>query len=159
LHDGLTLCSAGVAGNMSGVLSLERVVEILSSRLSDLPGFVKAVVLFGSTARGEATETSDIDLLVLHEGLQGLSPVKRRRLLYTLVVERVGSVFEAVTVIDMDYSEFTKPEQVTPFIRERLLIVFDVCLQPPSGSSRSPPTPSPPFESGSRKSAVTTLCL
>jgi len=95
---------------------LERVVEILSSRLSDLPGFVKAVILFGSTARGEATETSDIDLLVLHEGLQGLSPVKRRRLLYTLVMERISDFFEAVTVIDMDYSEFTKPEQVTPLL-------------------------------------------
>ena len=41
----------------------------LRRRLSDLPGYVKAVLLFGSLARGEAGERSDVNLLVLHTGI------------------------------------------------------------------------------------------
>ena len=43
-----------------------RVVEALTSALSDR---LVAVVLFGSRARGEESETSDWDLLVIAEGL------------------------------------------------------------------------------------------
>ena len=61
----------------------------LRRRLSDLPGYVRAVLLFGSLARGEAGERSDVDLLVLHSGAPARDPVERRRLLYKLVAERL----------------------------------------------------------------------
>lgn len=45
------------------------VFEPLRDRLKDLRApYVKAVIVFGSRARGESRERSDVDLLVLHEG-------------------------------------------------------------------------------------------
>ena len=88
----------------------------LRRRLSDLPGYVKAVLLFGSLARGEAGERSDVDLLVLHTGAPVRDPVERRRLLYKLVAERLEGAFEAVTLVDMDLERFLKPETVTPLL-------------------------------------------
>ena len=88
----------------------------LRRRLGDLPGYVKAVLLFGSLARGEAGERSDVDLLVLHSGAPVRDPVERRRLLYKLVAERLEGAFEAVTLVDMDLERFLKPETVTPLL-------------------------------------------
>lgn len=85
-------------------------------RLSDLPGYVKAVLLFGSVARGEAGERSDVDLLILHSGAPVSDPVERRRHLYKLVAERLEGVFESVTVIDTELEQFLKPGTVTPLL-------------------------------------------
>jgi hypothetical protein len=67
----------------------------LRCRLGDLPGYVEAVLLFGSVARGEAGERSDVDLLVLHSGMTIGDPVLRRRHLYNLIAERLEGVFES----------------------------------------------------------------
>jgi predicted nucleotidyltransferase len=94
----------------------EHALGELRRRLSDLPGYVRAVLLFGSLARGEAGERSDVDLLVLHSGAPVRDPVERRRLLYKLVAERLEGAFEAVTLIDMDLERFLKPATVTPLL-------------------------------------------
>jgi len=103
-------------------------VEVLRERLGDLPSYVRAILLFGSTARGEATDRSDIDLLVLHEGMPVANLVERRRILYRAVVERVGDVFEAVTLIDMEFRDFVNPGVVTPLLLNiywDAVVVFD----------------------------------
>ena len=104
------------ASGGAGAELRELVVSELRRRLGDLPGYVKAVLLFGSVARGEAGERSDVDLLVLHSGAPFSDPVERRRHLYNLVVERLEGVFESITLIDMELDRFLKPGTVTPFL-------------------------------------------
>lgn len=101
-----------------GVLSREEVVRILRSKLNSasLPDFIKAVLLFGSIARDEAHEKSDIDLLVLHEDMDIKDPVYRRRYLYKLVMNVLDDVFDSVTLIDMEFKEFIKPNIIRPLL-------------------------------------------
>ncbi len=101
---------------MGFVKGVGGVVEILRERLSDLPSFIRAVILFGSAARGEAVERSDVDLLVLYEGLAEASLVKRRRLIYMLIMDRISGFFEEATVIDIEYREFVEPRAITPLL-------------------------------------------
>jgi len=91
--------------------------ELLRSRLTDLnESYVKAVVMFGSRARGESGERSDVDLLVLHEDCEIQDPVIRRRLYYNRLREAVGKDFEAVTVVDMELKHFLKPTEITALL-------------------------------------------
>lgn len=92
-------------------------VEALRVRFRGLENpHVKAVLLFGSRARGEAHERSDVDLLVLHDGHLVEDPVERRRALYLEVMNMIGDLYEAVTVIDMELDEFLKPKEVPPLL-------------------------------------------
>jgi len=102
---------------MGRVDASEGLVRLLEERLRGLrEECVRAVVLFGSLARGEARERSDVDLLVLHEGCGIEDPVKRRRYLYRVMAEALGREFEAITVIDMELAEFVRPKEVTPLL-------------------------------------------
>ncbi len=103
-------------GASARCLKRDTVVQVLRERLSDLPNFVRAILLFGSVARDEALERSDIDLLVLHKDLAIQDPVRRRRYLYRLVMDRIGDVYDAVTLIDMELREFLKPRLITPLL-------------------------------------------
>lgn len=96
--------------------SRDYVLFELRRRLSDLPMYVRAVLLFGSIARGEANEHSDVDLLILHSDLPIIDLVERRRYLYRLIIERLGDVFDSITLIDMSLDEFLKPDVVTPLL-------------------------------------------
>jgi hypothetical protein len=92
-------------------------VELLRSRLSGLEeSYVRAVVMFGSRARGESGERSDVDLLVLHEGCEIEDPVVRRRHLYNRLREAVGEDFEDVTVVDMELERFLKPTEISALL-------------------------------------------
>lgn len=92
-------------------------VELLRNRLvSFSEPYVKAVLLFGSRARGERGERSDVDLLVLHERCEGEDPVFRRRRLYGLLRGILGGEFEDVTVFDMGLERFLKPEEITSLL-------------------------------------------
>lgn len=92
------------------------VVKILGLRLDSLPSFVRAILLFGSYARDEADERSDIDLLVLYEGLDRDKPIERRRSLYKLVMNYIGDLFDNVTLIDMRLKDFLNPKNITPLL-------------------------------------------
>ncbi|RLF13704.1 MAG: hypothetical protein DRJ66_07360 [Thermoprotei archaeon] len=98
------------------LMDRDELIKILRSRLSDLPSAIKVILLFGSVARGEVRERSDIDLLVLYEGLDIVNPVSRRRYLYRLVMDRIGDLFDAVTLIDMELKEFLKPQIITSLL-------------------------------------------
>ena len=94
-----------------------RDVELLRQRLHSLEEFdVKAILLFGSKARGESGEKSDVDLLVLHRGCGIEDAVLRRRHLYNLLREKIGEEFEELTVIDMELERFLRPKEVTPLL-------------------------------------------
>jgi len=110
------------------IYEVSYVVKVLCERLGNLPPYIRAILLFGSTARGEATDRSDIDLLILHEGMPVSNLIERRRILYRAVVERVGDVFEAVTLIDMEFRDFVNPRVVTPLLLNiywDAVVVFD----------------------------------
>lgn len=100
------------------------IVSILRERLPALPYYVKGVILFGSVARGEADERSDVDLLVLHEGLNVSDVVERRRIVYREVAEVLRGVFPT-TVIDMELELFLKPKTITSLL---LNIYYDAVV-------------------------------
>jgi predicted nucleotidyltransferase len=68
--------------------------------------------MFGSRARGESEERSDVDLLVLHEGCEIQDPVLRRRHLHNRLREAIGEEFEDITVVDMELEHFLKPIEI-----------------------------------------------
>jgi len=95
-------------------LQLRTDEKLLSRRLNYLEQpCVKAVLMFGSRARKEHSERSDVDLLILHDGCGIDDSVARRRHLYKLVREAVGEEFEDVTVLDMEVDRFLKPKEIT----------------------------------------------
>jgi predicted nucleotidyltransferase len=111
------VCDVGISLRSSlSTRSRDYVLFELRRRLSDLPTYIKAVLLFGSIARGEANEYSDVDLLILHSDLPIIDLVERRRYLYRLIIERLGDVFDSITLIDMSLNEFLKPDVVTPLL-------------------------------------------
>lgn len=92
-------------------------IESLGYRLRHLRApFIKAVVVFGSRARGEPKERSDVDLLVLFDDQENEDSVARRRNLYGLLREAVGEQYEDITLIDMRLEDFLRPHEVTPLL-------------------------------------------
>ena len=93
--------------------------ELLRTLLSNVASTepcVRAVLLFGSMARGETLERSDIDLLVLHKNCGVKDPVLRRRRLYHLIHEALGGTYKELTVLDMEVDDFLKPKIITPLL-------------------------------------------
>ncbi|MEM3372354.1 MAG: nucleotidyltransferase domain-containing protein [Candidatus Korarchaeum sp.] len=92
-------------------------VTLLRDRLKRIrEPCVKAVLLFGSRARGESRDRSDIDLLVLHEGCGIEEAVIRRRYLYDLLRDALGEGFEDITLIDMELNAFLKPSEISSLL-------------------------------------------
>ena len=64
-------CRMGIVGKEGGCVMIETVEQILAKITPVAKRYaVKAVYLFGSYARGEAREDSDIDLLVDTSGME-----------------------------------------------------------------------------------------
>jgi len=82
--------------------------------------FVAGVILFGSVARGEESERSDVDLLVLWEGLD-VDAKKRHVYVYRIVSQYFPSSVK-LTVLDMEYSSFLRVRKLTPLL---LNIIYD----------------------------------
>ncbi len=73
--------------------------------------FVCGVILFGSLARGESVERSDIDLLVLWRGLH---MDRRERYVYIYrVASQYFSPSRGLTVLDMEYDKFLGFKKIT----------------------------------------------
>jgi len=74
----------------------ERILEILREQKTDLSRFgVKSLRLFGSVARDEATDESDVDLLVEFERPPGFSKYMQLRIyLEDLLGARVDLITE-----------------------------------------------------------------
>jgi len=94
-----------------------RNVNLLKSRFSTLTEpCIKAIIMFGSRARGEAGDRSDVDLLILHEDCGIQDPVLRRGYLYSLIREVIGEDFEDITIIDMELKSFLNPVEITSLL-------------------------------------------
>ena len=94
------------------------IVNYLQSRfsieLTKFP-FIKSVLLFGSIARCEFTEKSDLDLLVLHENYN-IDILERRKQLYIIISNIIGDKFDNITLIDMELQSFLRPKTITPLL-------------------------------------------
>jgi predicted nucleotidyltransferase len=74
--------------------------------------FIAGVVLFGSVARGEWSERSDVDLLVLWEGLDAS---KAPRTVYEAVSRRFPAGVP-LTVLEAEYWSFVGARKLTPLL-------------------------------------------
>lgn len=74
---------------------------------------LEAVILFGSWARREAAELSDLDFLVIARGLPK-EPVRRRYVVYDALTPVLREFKRQVSVIEADAEEIGK--QITPLL-------------------------------------------
>jgi predicted nucleotidyltransferase len=102
-------------GDSVNTMSRDDVLIELHKKLADLPNYVKDVNLFGSVARGEVGERSDLDILVLYRDLGIGDPVERRHL-YKIIADKLADVFNSITLIDMDLDSFLRPSVITPLL-------------------------------------------
>ncbi|KPV64823.1 MAG: Nucleotidyltransferase domain protein [Candidatus Bathyarchaeota archaeon BA1] len=103
------------------------VKEAVNRLIEGLGDRVVAVALFGSLARSESSERSDIDLLVVVRGMR--RGMERRFTIYDIVHKMVR---RDVTIIDVDEEELFKEDiEVPPLL---INIAWDaLVLHDPSG--------------------------
>ena len=87
--------------------------------------FIAAVILFGSLARGEAGEESDIDLFVITRGLEGVPRYKRTLMAYEVLSGLSSALGRPITVIDMELSDFLALRSIRPLMLD---IIWDGIL-------------------------------
>lgn len=98
-------------------MEINKDIELLKQRLSSLDEpYIKAILLFGSKARGEFKDRSDIDLLVLHENCNIEDMVMRRRYFYNILREAIGKEYEDITLVDMELKYFLKPYEINSLL-------------------------------------------
>ncbi len=98
--------------------------EELRKILTELAGMLqevyhdklKAVILYGSVARGTATDESDIDIMVLVDGTdQELRFFEDR--LSDVSTDISIKYFKVFSIIDISYQEYTAWMKISPFYR------------------------------------------
>lgn len=96
---------------------LKNILDKLSASLKTVYGNrLKAVILYGSVARGTATPESDIDIMVLVDtDKENLKKYEDKLCEVTTDIEL--ECFKVFSVIDVCYSEFNEWKQVLPFYR------------------------------------------
>ncbi len=90
---------------------VKRLVDQVKAQLSEMYGSgIKRVILYGSHARGEATEDSDVDVLVLTD--PALNPAEVRDslsdLLYDILLEE-GELISVVAVSEERFENYNSP--------------------------------------------------
>ena len=108
-------------------MSLDEVIRALREASAELSNVLKGVflgmLLFGSWARGEAREDSDVDILVL---LRGRSSLELRSSLYKVVAKYVK---KPLTLVDLDVDEVVKEDFVlSPLLLNAIadgVIIYD----------------------------------
>ena len=77
---------------------------------------LKAVILYGSAARGTATEESDIDIMVLVDGTdQELRTFEDK--LSDVSTDISLKYLKVFSIMDISYQEFTAWKKASPFYR------------------------------------------
>lgn len=96
---------------------LKNILEKLSASLRGVYGSkLKAIILYGSVARGTATPESDIDIMVLVDS--SAEELKRYAdKLCDVSTDFALEYFKVFSIIDVCYAEFSKWKQVLPFYR------------------------------------------
>lgn len=95
----------------SGTRTLDDVLRDLDGGLRDLYGVrYRGLVLYGSRARGEADEDSDVDLLLLVEGpVEVGKEIRRSSALVASLALEAGLVLSLVPVSVEDYQDSSDP--------------------------------------------------
>lgn len=96
---------------------MKKILSELSTLLHQVYGKrLKAIILYGSVARGTQTEDSDIDIMVLVKGnnteLRGYDEK-----LSDVSTEISLKYLKVFSIIDVSYEEYLKWKQVSPFYR------------------------------------------
>ena len=86
--------------------------ELVTGILAILKSSAVRVVLYGSVARGTATEESDVDIAVLVKDALDKNTEDK---LSDFLVDMNLKYDKVFSVIDIDYDTFRKWEKVTPF--------------------------------------------
>lgn len=95
----------------------EQAFDAFARRVKDALGDeVHEIILYGSTARGEATETSDVDVLIV---LENNGKSNQREVISTLAFE-VGVEFDVAITYTIQSTERFDAAQTTPFLRNVL---------------------------------------
>lgn len=92
---------------------LRLATDRISRMVTENP-FIAGVILFGSAARGEEGERSDLDLLILWEELD-LDASERYAYVYK-VVSRYFPSSLGLAVIEMAYSSFLSLKRLSPLL-------------------------------------------
>lgn len=77
---------------------------------------LKAVILYGSVARGTATDESDIDIMVLIDGTDQELRVFEDKL-SDVSTDMSMKYFKVFSIIDVSYKEYVTWMTVSPFYR------------------------------------------
>jgi len=92
---------------------VEKILKETKAQLSALYSQrMKDVILFGSYARGDYTKGSDIDLLLILEGVD--DPAAEKERFFRTICDLSLKYDTVVSVVAMDYETFLS--QKTPFI-------------------------------------------
>lgn len=96
---------------------LKNILDKLSASLKAVYGNkLKAVILYGSVARGTATPESDIDIMVLVDSsIEELKKYADK--LCDVSTDFALEYFKVFSIIDVCYAEFSEWKQVLPFYR------------------------------------------
>ena len=96
---------------------LEKVLGELANMLQEVyRDKLKAVILYGSAARGTATNESDIDIMILVDGTdQELKCFEDK--LNDVSTDISLKYFKVFSIIDVSYQEFTSWMEISPFYR------------------------------------------
>lgn len=96
---------------------LKSILDKLSASLKAVYGNkLKAIILYGSVARGTATPESDIDIMVLVDfSTEELKKYADK--LCDVSTDFALQYFKVFSIIDVCYAEFSEWQQVLPFYR------------------------------------------
>ena len=97
--------------------NLKKILELLAQSLEKIYGDkLKAVILYGSVARGTATPESDVDLMVLIDTDEnGLKQYENQ--LCDVSSDYALEYLKVFSIIDVSYEEFNQWKNVLPFYK------------------------------------------
>ena len=109
------------------VYTLEEIAAIIAPIAARYD--VDKIYIFGSYARGEADESSDIDLCIEAVAIKGLFALGG---LYSDLEEALGKELDLITVKSLKYStfphqNFRKPQKKCGIEEIKILIKYEIC--------------------------------
>ena len=90
---------------------LQEMAELLQGVYGDL---LKAVILYGSVARGTQTEDSDVDIMVLIDGTDAQLRKYDEKLSY-VSTDLALKYMKVFSIIDVKYQEYQDWKTISPF--------------------------------------------
>ena len=109
-------------GNAEVIHQVERFVFALSKELS-----VEKVILFGSQARGNAYDWSDIDLAVISNEFEGRSNAWRRKILTAVAIQAKTYSIQALGFSSREWSN-ANPSEFAGVIKECGITILESAL-------------------------------